>query len=202
MYPPVVVNEKLVFKLFPLVVHMSPLWWGLHLLTFLCPWYPWILCKGPTWPRKKWHLFYFFNIFFILTQKVLIRLLLYLKCKLLLNHEIEGRCEPRWATQVVNERSPSLLITVEARRTGNRRSPPKMIALKLKHKVNKGLNCNQDNPLISPEFTINISVTLLLLKRYNKIHIIITDIYYILNTYYWYILHIEYHGDHQESNEI
>ena len=60
LYPPVVVNEKLVFKLFPLVVHMSPLWWGLHLLTFLCPWYPWILCKGPTWPRKKWHLFYFF----------------------------------------------------------------------------------------------------------------------------------------------
>ena len=72
------INEKLVFKLFPLVVHMSPLWWGLHLLTFWCPWYPWILCRGPTWPRKKW-------IFFILTQKVLIRLLLYLACKLLLN---------------------------------------------------------------------------------------------------------------------
>ena len=132
---------------------------------------------------KKWHLFYFFHIFFILTQKVLIRLLLYLTCKLLLNHEIEGRCEPRWTTQVVNERSPSLLITVEARRTcnhGNRRSPPKMIALKLKHKVN-------NNPLISPEFPINmevVSVTLLLLKRYYKIYIIITDIYYILNTYY------------------
>ena len=80
-----------------------------------------------------------------------------------------------------------------------KRSPPKMIALKLKL---KGLNCNQDNPLISPEFPINmevISVTLLLLKRYYKIHIIITDIYYLLNTYYWYILHIEYHGDHQES---
>ena len=45
--------EKMVFKLFPLVVHMSPLWWGLRLLTFWCPWYPWILCKGPTWPRKK-----------------------------------------------------------------------------------------------------------------------------------------------------
>ena len=81
---------------------------------------------------KKWHLFYFFHIYFILTPKVLIRLL-YLTCKLLLNHEIEGRCEPRWATEVVNERSLSLLITVEARRTGNRRSPPKMIALKLKH---------------------------------------------------------------------
>ena len=40
------------FKLFPLV-HNSPLWWGLRLLTFWCPWYPWILCKGPTWPRKK-----------------------------------------------------------------------------------------------------------------------------------------------------
>ena len=34
------INEKLVFKLFPLIVHMSPLWWGLHLLTFWCPWYP------------------------------------------------------------------------------------------------------------------------------------------------------------------
>ena len=63
---------------------MSPLWWGLHLLTFWCPWCPWILCRGPTWPRKKWNLFYFFHIF-ILTQKVLIRLLLYLTCKLLLN---------------------------------------------------------------------------------------------------------------------
>ena len=45
--------EKMVFKLFPLIVHMSPLWWGLHLLTFWCPWYPWILCKGPKWPLKK-----------------------------------------------------------------------------------------------------------------------------------------------------
>ena len=193
MYPPVVVNEKLVFKLFPLVVHMSPLWWGLRLLTFLCPWYPWILCKGPTWPRKNGIYFIFFIFFFILTPKVLIRLL-YLTCKLLLNHEIEGRCEPRWATEVVNERSLSLLITVEARRTGNRRSPPNRLHLNW-NIVNKGLNCNQDNPLISPEFPINmevISVTLLLLKRYYKIHIIITDIYYILNTYYWYILHIEY----------
>ena len=34
------INEKLVFKLFPLVVHMSSLWWGLHSLTFWCPWYP------------------------------------------------------------------------------------------------------------------------------------------------------------------
>ena len=89
------INEKLVFKLFPLVVHMSPLWWGLHLLTFWCPWYPWILCRGPTWPRKKWNLFYFFHFFFILTQKVLIRLLLYLTCKLLLNRGYI--CEPRWA---------------------------------------------------------------------------------------------------------
>ena len=56
--------KKLVFKLFPLVVHMSPLWWGLHLLTFRCSCYPWILCKGPTWPRKKWNLFYFFHIFY------------------------------------------------------------------------------------------------------------------------------------------
>ena len=55
------INEKLVFKLFPLVVHMSPLWWGLHLLTFWCPWYPWILCRGPTWPRKNWNLFNFFH---------------------------------------------------------------------------------------------------------------------------------------------
>ena len=76
----------MVFKLFPLVVHMSPLWWGLRLLTFWCPWYPWILCKGPTWPRKKLNKINFiFFIFFILTQKVLIRLLLYLTCKLLLN---------------------------------------------------------------------------------------------------------------------
>ena len=51
------INEKLVFKLFSLVVHMSPLWWGLRLLTFWCPWYPWILCKGPTWPRTN--IFYF-----------------------------------------------------------------------------------------------------------------------------------------------
>ena len=49
---------KLVFKLFPLVVHLSPLWWGLHLLTFLWPWYPWILCKGPTWPN-----IFFFSYF-------------------------------------------------------------------------------------------------------------------------------------------
>ena len=42
------IYEKLVFKLFPLVVHMSPLWWGLHLMTFRCPSrYPWNLCKGP-----------------------------------------------------------------------------------------------------------------------------------------------------------
>ena len=129
---------------------------------------------------KKWHLFYFFHIFFILTQKVLIRLLLYLTCKLLLYHEIEGRCEPRWATQVVNERSPSLLITVEARRTCNRRSPPKMIALKLKHKVN-------NNPLISPEFPINmevVSVTLLLLKRYYKIYIIVSPVRSTYGGYY------------------
>ena len=45
-------NEKLVFKLFPLVVHMSPLWWGLRLLTFWCPWYPWILCGGQHDPEK------------------------------------------------------------------------------------------------------------------------------------------------------
>ena len=45
------VYEKLVFKLFPFVVHMSPLWWGLYLLIFRCTCYPWILCKGPTWPR-------------------------------------------------------------------------------------------------------------------------------------------------------
>ena len=33
---------------FPLNIHMSPLWWGVHLLIFRCPWYPWIWCKGPT----------------------------------------------------------------------------------------------------------------------------------------------------------
>ena len=59
------INEKMVFKLFPLVEHMSPLWWGLRLLTFWCPWYPWILCKGPTWPRKKknYKLILFFSYF-------------------------------------------------------------------------------------------------------------------------------------------
>ena len=72
--------KKMVFKLFPLVVHMSPLWWDLHLLTFWCPWYPWILCKGPTWPEKNKINFILF-IFFILTQMVLIRLFLYLTCK-------------------------------------------------------------------------------------------------------------------------
>ena len=35
--------ERLVFTLFPLVVHMSQLWWDLHLLIFRCPWYPWTL---------------------------------------------------------------------------------------------------------------------------------------------------------------
>ena len=60
------------FQLFSLVVHMSPLWWGLHLLTFWCPRYSWILSKGPTWPRI------FLFLFLILTQKVLIRLLPYL----------------------------------------------------------------------------------------------------------------------------
>ena len=93
----------MVFKLFPLLVHianMSPLWWGLRLLTFWCPWYPWILCKGPTWPRKKKiKLILFFFIFFILTQKVLIRLLLYLTCKLLLNGGYN-----------VNQDGPSLII--------------------------------------------------------------------------------------------
>ena len=49
--------EKPVFKLFCLVVHMSPLWWGLHLLTFRWPWYPWILCKGPTWPQNLYLFF-------------------------------------------------------------------------------------------------------------------------------------------------
>ena len=63
------INEKLVFKLFPLVVHMSPLWWGLRLLTFWCPWYPWNLCKGPTWPKKNsiffFHIFYFNSKFLL-----------------------------------------------------------------------------------------------------------------------------------------
>ena len=46
----------------------------------------------------------FFFIFFILTQKVLIRLLLYLTCKLLL---IEGiLCEPRWAQWLLNPPPP------------------------------------------------------------------------------------------------
>ena len=47
------INEKMVFKLFPLVVHMSTLWWGLSLLTFWCPWYPWILCKAQHDPQKN-----------------------------------------------------------------------------------------------------------------------------------------------------
>ena len=81
---------------------MSPLWWGLYLLTFSCPWYPWILCRGPTWPRKKWNLFYFFHFFFILTQKVLVRLLLYLTCKLLLNRGYN-----------VNQDGPSLIIQAQ-----------------------------------------------------------------------------------------
>ena len=57
------IYEKLVLNLFPLVVYMSPLWWGLHLLTFRCPCYPWIL--WPTWPEKNnkknnlFHIFYF-----------------------------------------------------------------------------------------------------------------------------------------------
>ena len=45
--------------------------WGLHLLIFWCPCYPWILCKGPTWPRKKLN-FNFCSYFLILTQKILI----------------------------------------------------------------------------------------------------------------------------------
>ena len=57
------IYEKLVFQLFPLVVHMSPLWWGLHLLTFRCPCYSWILCKGPTW------IFYFFFHIFYFNSK-------------------------------------------------------------------------------------------------------------------------------------
>ena len=57
--------ETLVFKLVPLVVYMSPLWWGLHLLTFRWPWCPWILCKGSTWPRQKIKK----NIFLILKLK-------------------------------------------------------------------------------------------------------------------------------------
>ena len=76
------VYEKLVFKLFPLVVDMSPLWWGLHLLICRCPCYPWILCMGPTWDRHFFIIFVF--IFVILTQKVLVIMLLYLTCKLLL----------------------------------------------------------------------------------------------------------------------
>ena len=42
--------KNLIFKSFPIIVHRTTLRWGLHLLTFWCPW---ILCKSPTWPRKK-----------------------------------------------------------------------------------------------------------------------------------------------------
>ena len=45
-------------------------------------------------PEKN-EIYLFFSFFFILTQKVLIRLLLYLTCKLLLNRGYI--CEPRWA---------------------------------------------------------------------------------------------------------
>ena len=63
-------DEELVFKLFPLVVHMSPLWWGLPLLTFRCPW---ILCKGPTWP---W-IFILFFVFVYFNSKGSYQMLLY-----------------------------------------------------------------------------------------------------------------------------
>ena len=65
--PPQIAQNIQIYKnwfsnCFPLLYsHMSPLWWGLHLLTFWCPW---ILCKGPTWPRKKWNLFLFFSYFY------------------------------------------------------------------------------------------------------------------------------------------
>ena len=62
------------------------------------PLLPWILCKGPTWPRKKKKKNFILFIFFILTQKVLIILLLYLTCKLLLK-----RVD-------VNQDGPSLII--------------------------------------------------------------------------------------------
>ena len=79
--PKIPPKYKMVFKSFPLVVHMSPLWWGLCLLTFWCPWYPWILCKGPTWPRTKLNSFNFFHIFYFNSKGSY----LYLTCKLLLN---------------------------------------------------------------------------------------------------------------------
>ena len=60
-----------------LVVHMSPLWWGLHLPTFWCPRYLWILRMGPPWPRKQWNCLF---IICISTPKILIRLLPCLTC--------------------------------------------------------------------------------------------------------------------------
>ena len=78
------INEKLVFKLFPIVVHMSPLWWGLHLMTFWCPGTPGFYVRAQHDPEKN-EIYFIFFIFCILTQRVLIRLLLYLTCKLLLN---------------------------------------------------------------------------------------------------------------------
>ena len=44
------IYEKLVFKLFPLLyicLHCDEI----GMLTFRCPCYRWILCKGPTWPK-------------------------------------------------------------------------------------------------------------------------------------------------------
>ena len=38
------------FQLFSRIVHMSPLWLNLHLQTFGCHRYPWILCNGPPPP--------------------------------------------------------------------------------------------------------------------------------------------------------
>ena len=83
--------EKLVFKLFPLIVHMSPLWWGLHLLTFRYPWYPWILCMGQTWPRN---IYFFLNfLFYFKIQKVFIILLLFFMIWHANQYKREGRCD-------------------------------------------------------------------------------------------------------------
>ena len=77
------IYEKLVFKLFPLVVlclHCDEvcICWQLG-----APGTPGFYVRAQHDPEKN-EIYFIFFIFFILSQKVLIRLLLYLTCKLLL----------------------------------------------------------------------------------------------------------------------
>ena len=54
--------------------------------------------KGPNMTPKKWNLFYFFHIC-ILTQKVLIRLLLYFDMSIIIKERVD-----------INQDGPSLII--------------------------------------------------------------------------------------------